>query len=240
MASKPAELPRWATAPSADKDAPSEGRKDSGFTPGAPDRDEMNWLFNVNGQWADFTGKNFDASGKLTLDSANGTVAPLVSNADLHVLQHAHTGAGLPILRTGVMRLDGITVDATRRAQAPLDRSLYVPSLVKAVVELTWSGGAWTVAHGHNVGSTVFESDDTLSYEIGLLDFGAITGVVQTTITGVLDFDGTSAPRYFSRGEVDPGGALRWRGRWFNGTTWQDWRPSGPPVDTVTLVMTVF
>lgn len=169
----------------------------------------------------------------------NGSFTIPVDNADVQVIHYDHAATGNAIIRTDALTLNGAPRDATRRAQAPLDRSLYVQNTVKAWAQLTWNATAWSVTNGFNIGSSVLESDDDLSFELALLDFGAITGVVQTTITGALDFVGTGGPRYFSRGEVDPGGALRWRGRWFNGSTWQDWRPSGPS-DTVTLVMTVF
>lgn len=240
MATKPTKLPRWATDAGSDKVEPSEGRKDFGYVPGLPDRDETNWLFNANYNWADFVNKNFDSAGKLTLDTANGTIAPVTDNADLHVVRHDHTGSGNAILQTDALRLYGAPRDATRRAAAPLDASLYVQNVAKAWAELTWSGTTWTVTNGYNIGPTVFTSTDSRDYEVALLDFANITGVVQTTIHGGFDFAGTNAPQYFSRGVVDPGGALIWRARWNDGGTWKDWRPSGPPVDVVTLIMTVF
>lgn len=239
MATKPTVLPRWATDAGADKDAPSEGRKDSGYTAGAPDRDETNWLFNTNYNWADFTNKNFDTNGKLTLDSANGTIAPTTDNADVHVVRHDHVSTGYAILQTDALRLYGAPRDATRRAQAPLDSSLYIQNIVKAWAQLTWNGTAWAVTNGFNIGASVVGSTDGLSFEVALLDFANIIGAVQASISGVADFLSATGPLYFARGEVDPGGALRWQGRWFDGTTWQDWRPSGPS-DTVTLIMTVF
>lgn len=238
MATKPTKLPRWATDAGADKDEPSEGRKDSGYAAGLPDRDETNWLFNANYNWADFVNKNFDTNGKLTLDTANGTIAPVTDNADIHVLRHDHTGSGNAILQTDVLRLYGAPRDATRRAAAPLDSSLYIQNAVKAWAQLTWNGTVWAVTNGFNIGATVFDRS-TLDYEVGLLDFSNIIGAVQTTIHGAADLVGTGAPRYFSRGQVDPGGALFWQPRWNNGGTWTDWRISGPS-DTVTLVMTVF
>lgn len=239
MATKPTVLPRWATDAGADKDAPSEGRKDSGFTPGAPDRDEMNWLFNTNYNWADFVNKNFDTNGKLTLDSANGTIAPTADNADVHVVRHDHASTGYAILQTDALRLYGAPRDATRRAQAPLDSSLYIQNIVKAWAQLTWNGTAWSVTNGFNIGASVVGGTDPGDYEVALLDFANIIGVVQSTIHGVAEFAGASAPKYHVLGEVDPGGALRWRPRWDDAGTWKGWDPAGPS-DTVTVIMTVF
>jgi hypothetical protein len=238
--SKPPEEYLWAeTADPGDVADPSLKRPAGWqFQDDLPHQD-ANYLFRASGRWIDWLQKQFGDVKELTLDALHGSLKVTTDNADLHVMQHDHTGAGYAVLRSDLVRIDGAPADATRRAAAPLDRSLYVPALVKAVVELTWSGTAWTVTHGHNVGATVFESDDLLSFEVALLDFAAITGVVQVNISGLLDFVGTNAPRYYVRGEVDPGGVLRWRPRWFNGSTWQDWRPTGPS-DTVTLTMTVF
>lgn len=241
MATKPTKLPRWATDAGADRDEPAEGRKDSGFTPGAPDRDEMNWLFNANYNWADFVNKNFNTNGKLTLDSANGTIAPTTDNADVHVVRHDHVGAGYAILQTDALRLYGAPRDATRRAQAPLDSSLYIQNTVKAVAELTWNGTAWAVTNGFNIGSSVFNRD-TLEYEVALLDFANITGIVLVKVDGGRDFTVGAGPVYHVKADIDPSGSLYWKGIWYDETgtpVWRDWRITSP-TDTVRLVIAVF
>jgi hypothetical protein len=206
----------------------------------------LNKIYNTDGGHkhdgadADGHASKIDLRSEITA-GPNGSVTIPVDTADLHVIQHDHAASGNAIIKTDALTLAGAPRDATRRAQAPLDRSLYVQNVVKAWAELTWNGTAWAVTNGYNIGASVVDSTiDSRDYEVALLDFSSIAGVVQATIHGGFDDTSTTGPRYSVRPEVDPGGALRWRGRWFDGSAWQDWRPSGPPVDTVTLVMTVF
>lgn len=229
MATKPTTLPRWATDAGADKDAPSEGRKDSGFTPGAPDRDEMNWLFNANYNWADFVNKNFDTNGKLTLDSANGTIAPVTDNADVHVVRHDHASTGYAILQTDALRLYGAPRDATRRAQAPLDSSLYIQNAPKVLLQASWNGSAWVVDQSFNT-SGGFVDQDADSYGIAIQDFSNILGVVVATIDGPLDLDGLAniAHSYWVRASFDPSGALIILPRWLDAGTWKNFRLAAP------------
>lgn len=223
MALKPTKLPRWATDAGADKDEPSEGRKDSGYAAGLPDRDETNWLFNANYNWADFVNKNFDTNGKLTLDTANGNVAPVTDNADIHVLRHDHTSTGNAILQTDVLRLYGAPRDATRRAAAPLDSSLYIQNAPKVVLQATWDGAAWVVNQSFNTSGS-FINEDVDRYGIAIQDFSSIVGVVVATIdSGQID------NRYSLRAEYNTGGALEIKPARFNGTSWDLFRDVAPP-----------
>lgn len=239
MATKPTTLPRWATDAGADKDAPSEGRKDSGFTPGAPDRDEMNWLFNANYNWADFTNKNFDTNGKLTLDSANGTIAPTADNADVHVVRHDHASTGYAILQTDALRLYGAPRDATRRAQAPLDSSLYIQNTVKALLQATWNGSAWVVDQSFNTSGSVVNSALSEYYEIALQDFSNIIGITLPKIDGSPDLGGTG-PALYVLSEIDLSGVIRWWPRWNDGGTWKNFRDAAPAASDIRITIAVW
>lgn len=114
---------------------------------------------------------------------------------------------------------------------------------MKAWAELTWDGSTWALTNGYNVAGPVTDAVDGRSYEIGLLDFSAITGVILEKITGAAEIDGGAAPRYYVRAEVDLGGALRWLPRWNDGGTWRDWRSAVPlsPVEAFgRVVLLVF
>lgn len=204
---------------------------------------DFNWLFRTGGRWIHWLQKQFGPNKELTLDSSNGSLKVTQDTADLHVVQHDHYTTGNAILRTDVLTLNGAPRDATRRAQAPLDRSLYIQNAAKAVAEITWDGSPWALTGGYNVTGAVTDAGDGRSYEIALLDYSSITGIIMAKIDGASELIGGAAPRYYVRAEVDPGGVLRWLPRWNSGGTWTDWRfavPSAPVETNARIVLIVY
>jgi len=122
---------------------------------------------------------------------AQGKLEAPTESADLHVIRHDHAAAGNAILQTDVLRLHGAPRDATRRAQAPLDQSLYLQNTPKMLYRMkalpVGIGPTFTfndeVSYNVTSGLAVNPSDTT-SYVLTALDGANIQGIIQASFEG--------------------------------------------------------
>lgn len=153
----------------------------------------------------------------------NGSFTIPVDNADVQIIQYDHAASGNAIIRTDALTLVGAPRDATRRAQAPLDRSLYTQNVAKVLLQAHWDGAAWVVDQSFNT-SGAFVNEDVDLYGIAVQDFSSIVGVVIATIDSA-QIDN----RYSLRAAYNIGGALEIKPARFNGTSWDLFRDVAPP-----------
>lgn len=155
-----------------------------------------NKVFNTDGGHK-HDGVNSDGHAqKINLNTeftvgAQGKLEAPTESADLHVIRHDHAAAGNAILQTDVLRLHGAPRDATRRAQAPLDQSLYLqntPKLLYRMKVLPVGPGpnfSFNDELSYNVtGGLTAHPGDAASYVLTALDGAAIQGIVQASFEG--------------------------------------------------------
>jgi hypothetical protein len=148
-----------------------------------------------DGADADGHASKIDLRTEITA-GPNGSVTIPVDTADLHVIQHDHAASGNAIIKTDALTLNGAPRDATRRAQAPLDRSLYVQNAPKMVARLTWEGingntdSGWIIKSSYNLDGSL--TNETISgrdgYVLTPLDGSQINGVVEVYFSGTEDY----------------------------------------------------